>query len=208
MRSYAVDYGGAGPAGSGYMEVEPVNAEAAEVFGVAHAIDRDNLTASLGSAKLAIGAMGGFHFGSRADLDAVSVPVGIAVPIPDDDGNPWRAEFTTKDGWIEFEVYVAIASLPNRTSLALLARLDGVVVARSPGSRPAARNGPLASVSERAAATLSTGWAGPVKDGPHLLEFLLTRSGGGKGGAGMGDGPALSPADVEHGEWFVAEVLR
>ena len=198
MRSYAVYYGGAGPAGSGYMEVEPVNAEAAEVFGVAHAIDRDNLTASLGSAKLAIGAMGGFHFGSRADLDAVSVPVGIAVPIPDDDGNPWRAEFTTKDGWIEVEVYVELASQPIRASTALVVRLDGVIVARSPCTRPHSAVGPPASTSEQAAVTLNASWAGSVKDGPHLVEFLLTRSAS----------SAATAAYVEHGEWFVAEVLR
>lgn len=197
MRSYPIDYGGLGPSGTGYMEVEPVNAEAAEVLGVAHAIDRDNLTATLGSAKLAIGAMGGFWYGTREDLDAVTVPVGTAAPIPDDDGNPWRAEVTTKDGWIELEVYVVLASQPIRSSTALVVRVDGVVVARSAGTRPHSAVGPPASTSEHAACTLHTSWGGPVKDGAHLVEFLLTRSTG-----------AATAAYVEHGAWFVREVLR
>lgn len=198
MRSYPVDYGGTGPSGRAYMEVDPVNAEAAEVLGVAHAIDRDNLAATLGSAKLAIGAMGGFYYGTREDLDAMAVPVGTAAAIPDDDGNPWRAEFTTKDGWIEVEVYVTLASQPIRASVALVVRLDGVVVARSPGTRPHSAVGPPASTSEHAACTLNVSWAGPVKDGAHLVEFLLTRS----------SATAATAAYVEHGAWFVSEVLR
>jgi hypothetical protein len=172
MRSFPVDWSplvGEKP----YAEVDPIDQEAAELLAVVHAVDGDNLAASLGNNKVAVGAMGSIVFGDDSSGATVTVAdsavPGDLVPYPDAAGDPLVVVFDSNDGYVEGRVVVEVEQhAAGAPALALVLRLDGTVVARGTAPRRAASGG-----GTWYGYSLCASFAGPVGSDSHRLEVLL-----------------------------------
>lgn len=168
MRSYPADAAYAGD----YVSPHPIVAEVSEIVSASNALTSDNLAVgSLGPEAAAADAWGtvlrnGFYGPEDHDHDRTPSE-GDVYPIKTDAGEPWVERITTGDAVLEV---VLTAEYEGRTTanvagevllLWIGARVDGVLVAQSPG-------GDLIETADSRAALAMV----PVGAGEHVVDMV------------------------------------
>lgn len=169
MRSFPVEN-----KATGYITVEPVLAELADVVDTLHGLDADNLgTEAVTPAKFTVGTFATVLRGARdslrtTTLDAKHRP-GDVYAIPEDaSDDPWRVDFTCKEGrlWGRFSITVD----SDYTSGDGAAGYSFWVGVRVDGELEAI--GPAGTAVMMRTSSHACAFSIPISGGNHTIEFV------------------------------------